>query len=586
MNERNKVREEIHKSEKKYAITPISKYKKEIEDYKNQEKDYIALINEYAAQIKNNVINDVTKEEKEFLELTLNFQNISKKMKEIEKVSRKYTTNRIETVNAENRKKYIYNDLLDEYNELVRMKKLILPEYKKKYNEFVMKYQNNVSTYEPIQEEKVTYDNNQRLGIAPIYTPSNEEYVQMTNQEKKNLENKYYQDMTTKEKISYCEDILNKILYSKNTGKKVYIKIDGNNYYVPKKMKSQFYDYYKKLKLLTNKNILAVDDNYRQVEEENIKTPEETVEEPTLEEQPVIEEDNIVNKYFITTDNNLETENVIPKINIEDNIFTIEHYIQVEEENIKTPEENVVEPVLEEQPTIEEDNISTIDNYIQLEDENCYSNHNIPDETYKVIKTKKSKNRKGLIKRISAAVLALAASLTIVQSIKSSINNNDEIDDISNSISSLDNSAENDIQIEQKINKIIDNSKNPNETKNNFTQKNNNTTKLEQNNEKIKIGDTVCVKEGAPIFCNVYDAMTKANRKEAYFPASKQRSVLGIFIKCNHKFFYCEDQTEIDELMKKGGVIKSYVIGDGGYEGAFHPDDMVKLQTKVKVNKL
>ena len=195
------------------------------------------------------------------------------------------------------------------------------------------------------------------------------------------------------------------------------------------------------------------------------------------------------------------------------------------------------------------------------------------------------------MKKIIAASLALVAGLTIVKGIKSLFNKQTtDIVSTDTVISAFDKAkkvnANNiiDINNDNVINRINNhnNKSNNQNNSNNLNQDNiNNTT----NDNIIKIDDKVTVREGASIFSNVYDAMTKAHAKDAYFPANMERKVLGIFIKYDHKFYYCENQSEIDELLNKGGVIKSYVVGNNGYEGAFHPDDMIKSKTLGRMSR-
>ena len=95
--------------------------------------------------------------------------------------------------------------------------------------------------------------------------------------------------------------------------------------------------------------------------------------------------------------------------------------------------------------------------------------------------------------------------------------------------------------------------------------------------DDIQIGDTVHVNNGSAIYDNVYDASNGTNPLKAYFSSDKDRSIKGVSIELGGNLYYSENQQEIDNLLRSGGKITSYVVGDkNGYEGAYNVGDVVQ----------
>ena len=626
LNELRKKKDELIQE---YNSNPTFKLRKRIEEYSKEENDYIELINECATKINELKSADNYEKDKEFLEVVTKYYRVSSRLKEIEMMSKKLNSketmysNIINIVNADGRKKRIHSSLITEYKIFLDVKKVLLPLYKNGYKDYIARYNYHIKC------EDIIYYSDERLGISPNYIPSNDEYSNMSNQDKIELEKDFLNDMSLQEKITYYEDQLNRILSAKNSGKKEYIKINDEKYYVPIKMKSLFISYYKILKNLTsNQKTKPYFDNLVEVTTKPItpvevvesqdeeKLPiifEETVEElPIMDEKPkIVKEEEPIVEFEVTkhtpnfvvenfrkfmSDNtkketieepktveDLPTERTVIFEYVTTNDSTNDELVTIlepsfEESFESNKQENIIygyDDVEEKEPNVIDliDNEEVLGNDSDEEVVYYYGNKDNKEDTYQVIKSKKSKNRKGMFKKIVAASLALVAGLTIVKGLKSFFNKESEAV-ISNNPSICKNFENMDYINNTNFDKQINDATARYKKETNKNQVSN----VEQQNSSIKIGDAVTVREGAPIFSNVYDAMKKAHAKNTYFPSSMERNVLGIFIKYDHKFYYSKDQIEIDELLSKGGVIKSYVIGKDGYEGAFHPDDMVKVK--------
>ena len=585
----------IEKLKSEYNCNPCLLLKSKLDIYNDKRDKYVDMFNQYDKNIKKNKVLDYYNKDKDFLEIANNFNSIISSLKKIENDSKKlkcksiFSGYMVEVYSSDGRKKYIHSSLIDEYERLFNLKKEILPlynvklsDYSNRYSEYYINDYFNDELFDSIKDND-SFD----LDFAS------------------DLFDKYYSDMTLDEKIRYNVYTMDKILNDKNFGKKQFITVDGKKYYIPVKMKNWFiicYGALKKLKEISNVN-------------ENISSDKN--------EECVNDKDNsLVNKTI---------ESVIIDDKFNNNSYLNSSHIQSDfESSTNNINSNKCENSID----------SSNDVFYNMGSKNHKKSavKNVDKVVYEVLSVKPVRNYNELFKNIVAISLSLITSLSYAGVVRSLVKKYNNYSDNYSLISSkevkrnielpfnnsnyktgsyLDNSydyntslyennmfdknynvflkdvnnnsvVKNDSNGSYK-NVNIENSEitsNDNVKKNKIASNDNviNSNSIDKNlkNSFVKIDDVVTVRYGSKIYCNVYDAMTKSNAKNADNPYSMERSVIGIFVKYNHKFIYSTNQSEIDELLSNGGVIKSYVIGNGGYEGAFHSDDVVKVKSLVR----
>ena len=534
------VRNYIKELKDKIMVTPTPVLKKELSDYLQQEQDYLNLINEYASKINDiNISYDKHDYEKdnEFLKIALEFQEVSDKLKEIEKKSLKFGdkntigTNRVKTFNAEGRVKYIHQNYLNDYNLLVQKKLMLYPQYQKLYKEFIARNNHSNEHLKTSSEEDVVdyYTDKRLLHINDV--PSKEEYENMSNQDKINLEQKYYDNMSDNDKISYCRDVINRILTAKNAGKKKRVKINEVYYYIPERMEHTFFEYFRKLELLTKKDMLS---SSSKLNEENkaVDSNNTSLNKVNKANDPINTSLNSVN------DNNL-------------------HYVAN-----ALPDGDVFEV---------EDN----QDIVYATSEKKKQNPNFIQKVFKIIEKRKPKNKQSLIKRLMAASIAIATAITTFLGasalLKSKGNNDDSLNnDNYSSYSTTDEIVSNDIpdntdEIDRYQNENVDNV----------------ADKISETGSKtffnVNIGDILTVKDSSEIYSNISDAANSRNGLKRYFPGNKTRYVVSVGFKINGQIIYSTSAQEIEMLRSKGTVVAvgTSVTRNGECEGYYNIDDAI-----------
>lgn len=558
----NDIRKYINELKHQYSILPTDELRVKLDEYFSEEKDYLALLNEYASKIDELNHSENFEIENQFLQLALEFQKISNRIKEIEKISKKFGskkeigTNRVETITAEGRKQYIHENYLAEYNELVAQKRKMLPVYKRMYKEFIDNQENKKKSESvSVSDVKEEYFNNEKLAIAPTYIPSDEEYAEMSNQDKIDLEKKYYEDMTLDEKISYCKNILNTILTAKNTGKKNLIKIGEEKYYVPVRMKDLFFKYHRTLKLL--------------LDEKNKKATIDQVEaESTTQSLDQKSEDKSIIPFSKESGLSVVNKSMIPVsraggLSIADSNILSGEYVGNYKQN-----GNVYET-----------------DYVEI-DSNAKNVTDKKKKEFKILKIRKPKNLKKLIKSLVAATVAIITAIVTYASAHmfwmnnkkpdvTSSSNEQILDDSDNFVHNDDDKILNDIV--EKINKgrkeSTEDTRKPIEEKNIPGMVDSNSDDI------IHLGDKVVIANDI-IYSDVYRAKDNIGGLPAYHENDKIREVYGIFLSNGDDYRYIiNNQSEIDELLSQGWIIKSVVMkNEAGLEGAEPIENIVKVQ--------
>lgn len=584
----NDVRNYINDLKKQYSVLPTEQLKSELNDYMSEERDYLALMNEYASKINEFNHSKNYEKENEFLQLALEFQDVSDRLKELEKLSKKFGskktigTNRVETLNAEGRKQYIHENYLAEYIELTEKKRKMLPTYKRMYDEFMLTHsKQQVSDQSKELEESVDYYNDERIGIAPSYVPSEEEYNMMSNQDKINLEKKYYEDMSVDEKISYCRNVLNTILSAKNTGKKELIKIDGQSYYVPVKMKGMFYEYHRKLKFLTDE-----------------KAMEQSSQNISNSDLNVVSDDKPSSLAVVSNESSLAIPSVegeyVGNYVTNGQMFTPDYYdiyssdlsnqTNYGKEYVKGDVLNLPEKIDDDEEVVFAEQRHKVDNDNQQKKEKS------KNKVLKILKSRKPKNLKGLIKKLVAASLAVIAAITTFVAAHSFAKNGDDSQDIDSS--SIEHITDEDIKypteddiVDSTINNsddvvTSDNKKNDDSIVNKSSDSSDDEVNFASvESSPIKIGDKVCISKDI-IYSDVYSAMNNVDGLPAYHDNDMIREVYGIFLSNGDNYRYVvNNQEKVDELVTQGWKVKSVVIkNEAGLEGAEPIENIVKVQ--------
>ena len=537
MNLCKDVTKYLEKLRDKYKKFPTYSLEKEIKEWELQEKDYFDLFNEYQCEMVKYGYDSNHAEKVEFIQLSDLFNKLTDEIKKIEKKSKKFGskneigTNRVETLNAEGRKKYIHEYLLNDYNSLVEQKKAILPKYRDLYKKYID------SSYVELEE------------------PENLEEIDVVSSldEGAKLEDKYFNNMTIDEKINYYKERINNILNAKNTGKKVYITVYGKNYYVPKKYEYLLRDYLKEIKKLNelkneneSKVIISndVDDNYDEI-------------------KSFIDEKS--NNKFVISD--------------VDRIYSVDDFepLKVEFTNVSSDDRDIWSDssLIPANKDNKELAVAKPASIISLSDKDDES------QIIKVKTVKKAKNKLGLKKKIIAAAAAIALAVTTAISVfaLSNFGKKDNHIDEDNSVS-----------LENLVTKHPIDSLNDENIDNKDIDDNHSSIDSDDYNKKeivaendfkmsFRIGDNVNIKDNSYIYDNVYDAMNRTNGYNPYFENSKEREVKGVFVELNDSYSYYENQEDIDAALSDGGIVRSYVVGNSdGYEGAYNSLDVKSLQ--------
>ena len=542
----------LEKLRDKYRVCPTYSLEKEIKEWESKEKDNFVLFSKYQCEMLKNGFDGNYAEKVEFIKLSDFFDKLNEEIKLIEKKSKKFGskneigTNRVETMNAEGRKKYIHEYLLDDYNSLINQKKKILPKYKELYKKY-------------IDSSYVELEKSESLNEIDVISSADEGLK---------LEEKYFNDMTIDERINYYKERINNILKAKNTGKKVYITVYGEKYYVPKKYEYLLRDYLKEIKKLN------------ECKNESIS---ESISANIINKDKDENYDEI--KSFI--DEKSDKKFVMKGVN---KSYTLDDFepLKVEFTDVSsTPDDRDIWsdssliPGNKKAKTVEVVKPTNI-----IDESSVITNNDYKNNKKIVVKSvKKSKNKLGLKKKIiaAAAIIGLALTTAISGFALFGKKNNDVVKDKSNSIISQDLFLKYPIDnlrdkvIEDNKDNVSDIQKKDYIIEQEIVSNNNNNN---NNNKSVfRIGDTVNVKNNSYIYDNVYDAMNNTNGLNPYFDSSMNRNITGLFIKFNDEYVYTENQNNVDEYISNGGVIKSVVVGN--YEGAYNFND-VKLKVKVK----
>lgn len=193
-----------------------------------KQKSYINTINEIASNF-NQINNEISKYDEsklgtlnDYILLAAEFNRLCEEIKIVEKLSKKSGEQKVETRNAEGRKKLIDIDLIDYYNELALKKKQISRQVLNNYKILNDLDVDQLIIDKPVQEN-ISY---QTIEPKKEYYPEN-----------------IIKNMTLDEKIHDAEDKMQRIIntcYLPNQGKKRYVKFGNQHYSMPVKYVGRF----------------------------------------------------------------------------------------------------------------------------------------------------------------------------------------------------------------------------------------------------------------------------------------------------------------------------------------------------------
>ena len=585
----------------RYRFNPSYELKKEINEYELQERDYYELFNEY--QIELTKFDSNMDEKAEFYDIYCTFIDLSNSIKDLENKSKKFGTkkmigtNRVETYNAEGRKKYIHEYLLQDYNELVYEKKKLLPRYRELYDKFI-----DVKVVNDEVSNEIVIDD-----------------IKISEQEIVEIEQEIWNNMTIDDKINYFLDRVNRIINAKNTGKKDRILVYGKYYYVPEKNKNDVIRYLTEIKKLNElKNINSIKESNKPVDKDenleeivsyinnkgdnNVIALPTTILELTEVDKDTDKDENleeIVSYIDKKHDNNVielpatvseltEAEKKSVNYNNSNKVYEIKDGVI----EIELPEMEVIDLKSMEESGLEfvrDDNDNSIDiwsdskkqeeflNNNSSSDEDTIKNDTKSNNKLMVLNVEKPKKKFNLKKKIIAAAAVVAVALTTAFSAFGISGLSKKNED--NKMNSDEKMSYDDIMPQFPIDNLHDSIMNNVTNKPNDLSNNNEKSNSEVQFENARdIGDNVIINniESVRIYKDVYSAMNEENGYYPYFDCNKNRVVKGYLISSNDSYSYYEEQKKVDELLNNGGKIESVVVGDEyGYEGAYNVNDVI-----------
>jgi len=439
----------------------------------------------------------------------------------------------------------IHSSLVEEYDELAKLKSELLKKYNKeeKQNNNELKEEiDKILTKEKNNEEIVSYND----GYYRVDSNDKDKLISMLDELNEN-NNKDVEEI--KEEENEKENIerqINEILNEK-TGKKMFVKYKQKQYYIPKKERGKF------LTLMSTLNRINNDLNIN--EDEVKQNNEETV-------------------YNINFENQISSNEAVKNDNVSSE--------KPKEENVT----NDIMGIIFKNEKTKEDNEKILPMVIK-----------------KIRKPKLSKKVKRWILN-SAAVIASAITILGISNIKhnntvhavdnkASITQDDNLNITPDNIEDINetvNAAVKDYhyQFDQMIKDYNEYNYKNNEVESKDITKDvekeevkeetvkeekvkKEEVKEETTNEKneysIRIGNNVNINDNEKIYRNTMDASLEENALTPYFDAKDDRIVIGLSIEYegkNHNIFACTENANktIDNLINNGGTIVSVLTAN------------------------
>lgn len=558
------IREE---KEKLYNNSTTEKNKQELDSWLQEENAYIKLLNQYTIDI--NKINeelDVYSDEdyrREFalVSASVEFEDISRRMKEIENQSKKKLS-KIEKdlerdllsmkfedygkicLSAEGRKKKILNEYVEEYKKLSERKYELSKTVKDGYNLIINGYydekiigKEKSSNLEDVEFEKISIE---KINDTETFDLNDDEVIEKLEKRKEEIK--------------------------KSSGRKMTFTCYGEKVTVPRRLRSEYENCCRKIRDLKEKNVVKTESSKKEVI-------------------------------------------AVGKIEKDKNTSEIlrQRLIDLYREN----EESLKEYEFEQQNTKEKQEVGIIPSF--KEDFNSTKpkgivkyNDELDEDYIMPITWRKSKNKARLKEKLKKSITVIVASIicTVSELGVSKLVKKDKkdivepkVDNIvSNTIEETTDIEEATKTIENKIKEDIrENTANQNITINDNEEKVTN----EQFTE-YALDNQFKVEENSEIYSDLYKASSKTDGQKMYYSVDDLRTIDGLGIEYNgnmlsfievagdenlyivkglgDNLYLTKDEanSKIKELIDNGAVVKSVLSKDktGDYEGFFSADNI------------
>ena len=558
------IREE---KEKLYNNSTTEKNKQELDSWLQEENAYIELLNQYTIDI--NKINeelDVYSDEdyrREFalVSASVEFEDISRRMKEIENQSKKKLS-KIEKdlerdllsmkfedyvkicLSAEGRKKKILNEYVEEYKKLSERKYELSKTVKDGYNLIINGYydekiigKEKSSNLEDVEFEKISIE---KINDTETFDLNDDEVIEKLEKRKEEIK--------------------------KSSGRKMTFTCYGEKVTVPRRLRSEYENCCRKIRDLKEKNVVKTESSKKEVI-------------------------------------------AVGKIEKDKNTSEIlrQRLIDLYREN----EESLKEYEFEQQNTKEKQEVGIIPSF--KEDFNSTKpkgivkyNDELDEDYIMPITWRKSKNKARLKEKLKKSITVIVASIIctvsalgvskLVKKDKKDIVEPKVDNIVSNTIEETTDIEEATKTIENKIKEDIrENTANQNITINDNEEKVTN----EQFTE-YALDNQFKVEENSEIYSDLYKASSKTDGQKMYYSVDDLRTIDGLGIEYNgnmlsfievagdenlyivkglgDNLYLTKDEanSKIKELIDNGAVVKSVLSKDktGDYEGFFSADNI------------
>lgn len=555
----------IKEKEALYTQSKNERDRQELDSWLQEENAYIELLNEYTTDI--NKINEeleVYSDEdyrREFalVSASVEFQDISKRMKEIEYQSKKKLSKIKKDLerkllsmkfddygkiclNAEGRKKNILNEYVQEYEMLSNRKRSLSKTVTEGYNLIINGYYDQ----KIIDKEKV----------------NNVENIESTQfSEERNSDNETF-ELTDEELIDKLEKRKEEI--KKSSGRKMTFKCYGEKVTVPRRLRSEYENCCKKIANLKRKN--------------------------TVQNEPPKKEVIAVGKIQKSKD---ESEILRQRL--------IELYRENQESLRKYEIEQQEQQKIENSSNFEDEfNPTKSKDTVLYKNEGLVNNNEqeLNDDPVKLVTFRKSKNKAKLKSKIKKAAAVIAAGIICFMStlgISKLFNKNydvvePKIDNIATEVVEETESIEDATKkVEEKIKQDIEQNTTKQET-----------TNVESKTNYYDFDTSFKVEENSPIYTDMYKAADKVDGQKMYYSVDDLRTIDGLGIEYNgnmlsfievagdenlyivkglgDNLYLTKDEAnaKIKELIDNGAVVKSVLSKSNinEYEGFFSADNI------------
>lgn len=574
----------LAEAEDAYEKDKTEEKREEYENWIKETADYLKIVTEYSKKFDeiNAELNQYDErtitEEAELLANQVKFDEISKKMVEIQKISKKkmkYVEPEyiIMVPNAEGRDKKIFSPLVEDYKVLVEEKRRLAKVLRKQYNSVFNKIEMNDIEEEitiEVPTEGVTEDKIEvpvQDDIKPGMTM--DEKIKRLKEEVKNP------NLSIEMRIRLLEELTSCCL--NDQGRKMTKTVDGVKVTVPRHRFTTYQNAFlelNKLKKELNNPVPVIESSPLVNTSDSLSLSDNLVNayndpsyEGDLENDPVFKDleiketksEKLINLYQTPYDDEiLQDEKLIAGMGGQEKF---DSFMKENEEKLKD----------EENDRLNDEVIAMVnkhhDDYVKSQQK--------PSGFMKILNIKKPVNKEKLKDTIKRAIIGIAgAAIVLTSAVVSSILMERNISN---------NNIQNDLPVDEVISEIVDEQNAEQEKYQEYKEPEVN----KEVKDVVKLGDRFSVKEDANIYDTMYDATLNRNAEHHYFSATYERSIGGVAVNYEGQlyFFYSNDATaqeNVDMLMANGGKITAVLAENAsGYEGFYNIEDVNVLNNTL-----